>query len=166
MIDWRRYDDVCVYVHRRKSDAAVFYVGLSGGRKRPYDFENRNPYWKNIAKKHGVIVEIVKEGMTYEEAAELEVKLIQQYSVVYEMANLTKGGETPINPFKPNKKPNKRVNTAHKAKTPKKAKKAKKQPKNASKLESVIFMMSGQYSIRQIAKKLSISASLVRKIIS
>lgn len=161
MIDYRAHNDVCVYVHRRQSDGSVFYIGLSGSRNRPYNFEDRNPYWKNTANKHGVYVEIVKEGMTYEEAAELEIKLIEKYSTVYKLANMTKGGETPLSPLKPRNKLKKKPK---KSKTTQCKKKAKKQPQN--RLESAILMMSSQYSIRQIAKKLSLPTSTIRRVLA
>ncbi len=165
MIDYRKNDDVCVYVHRRQSDDSVMYVGLSGSRRRPYNFEDRNPLWKNIANKHGVYVEIVAEGLTYEEAAELEIKLIKEYSKVYRLANLTKGGETPLNPLKPRKKPSKRIKHRNKANIPEKRKKAKKQPQSRSNIESVIIAMAEQYPIRKIAKKLSLPVSIVRGVL-
>ena len=156
----------CVYCHYRKSDGIPFYIGISGNRRRPYDLESRTQLHKNIANKHGVDIKILAEGLTFEEAVVIEAEMIQTIGRIYDntgpLANFCANHHEH---YKARNKPNKRINTAHKAKTPKKAKKAKKQPKNASKLESVIFMMSGQYSIRQIAKKLSISTSLVRGVL-
>ena len=41
-----------VYVHKRKKDGQIFYVGM-GSIKRPYDMIGRNSIWKRYVKKHG-----------------------------------------------------------------------------------------------------------------
>ena len=45
-----------VYQHRRADDGGIFYVGKGKG-KRAGERAKRNPFWKNIAAKHGVIAE-------------------------------------------------------------------------------------------------------------
>lgn len=157
----------CVYCHYRKSDSVPYYIGISGNRRRPYDFESRTQLHKNITKKHGAIVKILAEGLTFEEAVVIEAEMIQTIGRIYDntgpLANFCANHHEH---YKARNKPNKRINASKKVITPKKAKKARKQPQKASNVESVVLMMSSQYSIRQIAKKLSIPTSKVREIIS
>ena len=158
MISQNSYKGVMVYLHRRATDNSVFYVGL-GTKNRPWCTDGRNPYWVNTYEKYGLVVEIVDDLLTYDEAAELEIELIRKYSKQYQLTNMTKGGETPFNPLVKHPK------IPFKGKTPKRRKKAKKQPQKASGIASVIIMMAEQYSIRQIAKKLSISPTTVRNVL-
>lgn len=140
-----------------------FYIGISGNRRRPYDLESRTQLHKNIANKYGVVIKILAEGLTFEEAVVIEAEMIQTIGRIYDNTGpLANFCANHYEHYKASNEPNKRINTAHKAKTPKKA---KKQPQNASKIESVVLMMSSQYSIRQIAKKLSIPTSLVRGVL-
>lgn len=81
-----------VYIHRRKTTGKLFYVGIGDREKRAYDTNGRNPYWKNIYNKHGRTVEILEEGITREQACELEVFLIALIGKS-NLANLTDGGE-------------------------------------------------------------------------
>lgn len=84
-----------VYVHKRKTNNEVFYVG-KGSRERWRKLD-RNYRWKNIANKHGVVCEIVANSLTNEEACILEKKLINLYGRLDcgtgTLANLTDGGE-------------------------------------------------------------------------
>jgi hypothetical protein len=66
-----------VYVHRRKSDNQPFYVGKGYGR-RAYETseKRRSKHWVNVARKHGVYVEMYKTGLTEEEAFSLEKEVI------------------------------------------------------------------------------------------
>lgn len=41
-----------VYIHRRKTDGAIFYVGKGNGR-RSGKVQGRNKYWHRVANKHG-----------------------------------------------------------------------------------------------------------------
>lgn len=85
-----------VYVHRRKTDNSVFYVG-KGTSSRAWNFQNRNEYWQNTSTKHGVTVEIVYDGLTEKEALDLEIDLIEGFSTFgSKLCNLTSGGESPI----------------------------------------------------------------------
>lgn len=82
----------CVYVHKKKSDGSIFYVGKSRGHKRANSKSNRTEYWKRIEKKHGRTVVIVCDNMSNETACELEsflISLIGRNNLV----NLTDGGE-------------------------------------------------------------------------
>jgi hypothetical protein len=69
--------DFVVYLHRKKSDNSIFYVG-AGSSQRPFK-KSRPLNWKRIVEEHGVIVEIVKDNLTKEESFELEKKLISEY---------------------------------------------------------------------------------------
>ena len=69
-----------VYIHRRETDNKPFYVGVSKKTIRPYDFGNRSPLWKRIAKIHGVIVEIYTRDIDKETAYKTEAHLIDIYS--------------------------------------------------------------------------------------
>lgn len=90
-------NDKVVYLHRRKLDNKVFYVGI-GYKKRAYDFSSRNKFWINYVKKYGnPIVEIYKENLKKEDACKIEIKLIKQYGRRINgkghLVNLSTGGE-------------------------------------------------------------------------
>ena len=82
-----------VYLHRRKDNNEVFYVG-KGKDNRANSKQGRNKWWKNIANKHGFSVEYVKCGLSEDEALELEIKTIKQYrdNNLY-LCNVSSGGE-------------------------------------------------------------------------
>lgn len=82
----------CVYIHRRKSDGRIFYIG-KGSRKRAYSVSRsqRNPYWWNVAAKHGVVVEIYRDGLTDDCAYCIEQILIGSIGIG-NLANLSTGG--------------------------------------------------------------------------
>lgn len=82
-----------VYVHCRKTDGLVFYVGKGSG-KRDTCFSSRNTYWKNVKNKHGIIVKRVFENLTEEESFRLEKELISELSSFgVQLVNMTLGGE-------------------------------------------------------------------------
>ena len=151
----------CVYVHKKKTDSTPFYIGISGNRNRPYNFEDRTDLHKRIAQKYGAMVEILAEDLTFKEAVTIEAEMIQTIGRRCD-------GTGPLANFKAHHFEHYEA-TKHRKKLlpPKKKKRAKKQPKNAStSLQSAVLMMYDQYSIRQIAKKLSIPATLVRKLVA
>ena len=80
-----------VYLHRRKSNGKVFYVG-KGTRYRHKSLWNRSQHWKNIVNKHGYTIEIVQNGMQEWWAFELEKDLILKYQD-HGLCNRTYGGE-------------------------------------------------------------------------
>lgn len=92
-----------VYRHRRKSDLQPFYIGISKFKKRAYEASigRRSTYWLNTANKHGVEVEIIAKDLSFEEAKELEIFLIQEYGRLNIgtgcLVNLTDGGEGLLN---------------------------------------------------------------------
>ena len=89
-----------VYFHRHPITNDIFYVGIGKSKQRAYRFggNKRNQYWNNYVKKHGFpIVEIVHEVETRKEAAELEMKYINQYGRridgTGQLLNITIGGD-------------------------------------------------------------------------
>jgi len=88
-----------VYKHLRKDNNDVFYIGigLSKNFKRAYSKCNRNNYWKNIVNKVDYIIEIIHTNITWEEACNIEIKLIKEYGRKDlnegELVNMTNGGD-------------------------------------------------------------------------
>ena len=80
-----------VYVHRKKSNGQIFYVG-KGCRYRHKSQTGRTPHWYSIVKKHGYIAEIIQNGLSEEQAFKLEKELIALYKE-QGLCNLTDGGE-------------------------------------------------------------------------
>jgi len=85
-----------IYIHRRKTNDEVFYVG-KGKEHRWCNVYSRGNHWKNIANKHGVYCEIVANSLTESEAFILEKKLIELYGRLDQktgsLVNLTRGGD-------------------------------------------------------------------------
>jgi len=79
-----------VYIHRRKTNGKVFYVG-KGTRYRHKATWGRSIHWWNIVNKHDYTIEIVENGMQEWWAFELECELILKYKD-QGLANLTDGG--------------------------------------------------------------------------
>ena len=80
-----------VYLHRRATDGAVFYVG-KGCRSRAKSQTSRNPHWQNIVAKHGFLIEYVAQDVQGWYALELERDLIALYGRET-LCNLTDGGD-------------------------------------------------------------------------
>jgi len=81
-----------VYRHLRKDTGEPFYIGrgkkpaeynsLRREYKRAYEYsgkETRSDYWKRIYNKHGRIVEILMEDLTFEESKQKEIEFIAFY---------------------------------------------------------------------------------------
>ena len=83
--------DFYVYIHRRATDGTAFYVGKGNGR-RAWDVRSRNKQWMHIAKKHGVCVSLLSQGMTEVCAYTLE-RIAIRYIGISNLANQTFGGE-------------------------------------------------------------------------
>ena len=66
-----------VYVHIRKDNNTVFYVG-KGTKNRAYDLDRSN-FHNGVCKKYGCRVEIIKDGLTESQAFRLESKMIKYY---------------------------------------------------------------------------------------
>jgi hypothetical protein len=80
-----------VYVHRKKSDGNVFYIGKGTGR-RFKSKEGRNQHWKNVAEKHGWEAEIIAFFLQERCAFSYERILISLIGM-NNLANKTNGGE-------------------------------------------------------------------------
>jgi hypothetical protein len=85
-----------VYIHRKKTDNSIFYVGM-GNLKRAYS-KQRSKWWKRVVDKYGYTIEIYKDGLTRDEACNLEIQLISEYGRIDlnngQLINKTKGGIT------------------------------------------------------------------------
>jgi len=82
-----------VYIHRKKSNNEIFYVG-KGKDRRAYRKDHRNIYWNKVVNKHGYEIEIYKDNLTEKEAFELEIKLINELKEKgLQLTNMTDGGE-------------------------------------------------------------------------
>lgn len=80
-----------VYVHKRKTDGSVFYVGKGTG-ERASDNSPRNIWWSRIVKKsNGYEFEIVYNNLTEQEAFKKEQELILEIGLD-NLCNITKGG--------------------------------------------------------------------------
>jgi len=88
--------DNYVYLHKRKTDGVVFYVG-KGKNYRYKSKSERSSFWYKICNKHGVVVDIVQDKLQEWAALELEKELIALYGRrdlnLGELVNHTDGGE-------------------------------------------------------------------------
>lgn len=82
--------DCYVYLHRKKTDGEIFYIGKGRG-KRAWKKTQRSDWWKRIEAKHGRDVEIVLRGLTDEQAYDLERGLIEWVGLD-NLCNLRDGG--------------------------------------------------------------------------
>lgn len=86
-----------VYQHIRLDTNEVFYIGIGKENKRAFDKRSRNKHWHHIANKVGYSVDIVAEGITWEEALNLEKQLIKTIGRkdlgLGPLVNMTEGGE-------------------------------------------------------------------------
>lgn len=88
-------EDFYVYVHFRNDTGAPFYVGKGRGNRAFQTGSRRSEWWRNIVKKCGYTVKVVKNFQLNEEASfgyEKELIAILR-SVGFELVNLTDGGE-------------------------------------------------------------------------
>ncbi len=82
-----------VYLHRRKTDNKVFYVG-KGKDKRAFDKTNRSRWWKSVADKHGVEVDVVFDNLSEADALQAEKDIILEFRYFgHPLVNMTNGGE-------------------------------------------------------------------------
>ncbi len=80
-----------VYVHRRATDKSIFYVG-KGKRNRFRSAYKRSRWWLNVARKHGVICEIVK-SFRNEKCAFSYEKILISIIGKENLVNVCDGGE-------------------------------------------------------------------------
>ena len=80
-----------VYKHIRKKDGSTFYIG-KGKEGRLESDKGRNIHWKRVVEKdNGFDSEIIKDGLSEDEAFDLEVKLISEIGLD-NLCNMTEGG--------------------------------------------------------------------------
>jgi hypothetical protein len=86
-----------VYQHRRKDTNEVFYVGIGYARNRAFEVGNRNKYWYNVVEKAGYEVDILIEGLEWQDACKVEKGLIRDLGRkdlnTGILVNMTEGGE-------------------------------------------------------------------------
>lgn len=87
-----------VYLHKTKGEGNPFYIGIGKNESNNYGRakakKGRNPFWKRVAEKHDYEIEILKDGITWDEAKELEKKYIKEYKEKgYRLTNMTEGGD-------------------------------------------------------------------------
>lgn len=89
-----------LYSHTRLDTNEVFYIGIGiiKNYKRAYQCgKSRNIFWKNIVNKTKYEVKIIADNLNWQEACELEKKLIKQIGRkdlgLGTLVNLTDGGD-------------------------------------------------------------------------
>ncbi len=88
-----------VYSHSRKDTLQVFYIGIGSDSNfiRANETHNRNKHWINVFTKTGIIVEILHNNISWEEACIIEKRLICKYGRIDNktgrLVNMTDGGE-------------------------------------------------------------------------
>lgn len=68
-----------VYKHFKKNTKELFYIGIGKNEERAYSTCSRNEKWHSIVDEYGFDVEIIHEGISKDEAAEIEKQLIIEY---------------------------------------------------------------------------------------
>ena len=92
-----------VYIHRKKDNDAIFYIGISCQDKyrRAKTSIGRNNLWCKIVKKHGYYSNILVSNISKENAIKIEVFLIKVFGRIDNntgcLANLTDGGDGSYN---------------------------------------------------------------------
>ena len=85
-----------VYVHRRASDNSVFYVGKGKGC-RAWQSSGRSNFWVKTKLKHGIVIELVLQGLSEDQAFFNEIQFIKWFgrrnNFTGCLVNLTDGGE-------------------------------------------------------------------------
>ena len=85
-----------IYFHKRNDTNEIFYVGM-GKDYRPKDKHSRSQWWWNVVNKVGYTIEIVHEGLTWDEACEYETKYIKDFGRkdmgTGILVNMTDGGD-------------------------------------------------------------------------
>lgn len=88
-------DRFYVYIHRRKTDNKIYYVGKGSG-SRAWNFSNRNKFWHNVHNKHGTLVEIVFDNLSEDESLQVEIDTILEFKYFgFNLVNQSSGGESP-----------------------------------------------------------------------
>lgn len=86
----------CVYIHLEADTFKPFYVGI-GNTRRPYRTTQRSQFWHNVTKKHGFVVDIICDRLTWCDATEWEILFVRHYgrrnNSTGILVNQTKGGD-------------------------------------------------------------------------
>jgi len=86
-----------VYIHTGKDNNEVFYVGIGKSESRAISRCKRNVFWNNYVNVHGFYHTIVFKDLSWEEACEKEIELIEMYGRRKlgegTLVNLTVGGQ-------------------------------------------------------------------------
>lgn len=87
-----------VYQHRRLDSNDVFYIGIGSEKCRAYSKSGRSRHWKNIVSKCGYAIDVIIEGITIEDARNVEIGMICDYGRVDLgtgiLVNMSDGGES------------------------------------------------------------------------
>jgi len=90
-----------VYRHIRLDKNEPFYIGIGTDEKRAFVKRGRSDYWKNIVSKSDYEVQILFNDLTWDEACEKEVELINLYGRkdlgTGTLVNMTDGGHYHLN---------------------------------------------------------------------
>lgn len=84
-----------VYGHYKADTGELFYIGKgSGDRAWSTNARRRktNPHWNNVVNKHGLMVRILHDKLTDEEAYAIEKQMIAEVGIE-NLVNLTEGGD-------------------------------------------------------------------------
>jgi hypothetical protein len=88
--------DTCLYAHYRADDGRMFYIGI-GKKRRPRETGHRSYWWQRVVSKHGLAVEVLQVGLSWETACELERMMIEEWRSAPDwlarLVNMTDGGE-------------------------------------------------------------------------
>jgi hypothetical protein len=86
-----------VYQHRRKDTNSIFYIGIGKNESRAFSKNSRSLYWKNIALRVGFEVDILFKGISWSDACNVEIGMIDSYGRkdlgFGELVNMTSGGD-------------------------------------------------------------------------
>jgi len=80
MLGKEEKDNYYVYLHKRKDNNQIFYVG-KGKNKRHLSLSGRNLHWKNTSAKYGWYADIVQINLSEDLALELEEFLISEIGI-------------------------------------------------------------------------------------
>lgn len=89
-------NDFYVYAHITQDTNQIFYIG-KGRKRRAWAFQKRNKFWKAVASKHGVVVQVLHYELTEQQAFDIETQLIDELgrrdAGCGYLVNMTNGGE-------------------------------------------------------------------------
>lgn len=175
-----------IYKHTRVDKGEIFYIGIGNQDKykRAFVTQKRNKFWKNVVSKTEYIVEIIEDGLTWEEACKKEIELIKFYGRrdlrLGTLVNLTDGGDGTIgiihteqwyqNQRKTNNKKGKSISEEHKKKISDNHKSKRKDYKSGNKAIDVFDKewnyINSYNSILEASKELKIGRWIIDKFLA